>query len=660
MIRSHEEEGKLQVDPDNKHQTFYMNKTAFEPTTIARKGLVSPESEVERFKEEREARIRGITQAQSIQMEEEARRARDLALAKERAKAEAKARLEKEREVTIDSQNDDNLLTGSRQHGNVDNGILMSEQDLNIEYDIASVGDEAVFDQEEEALSLIELDRARLASQLETSRLQLEEEERHNLELEEARISSKFEASRLKKEKDERLAARLGEVRLASESETARLQREEEEEARNSSELQTARLREEKEERLSAKLAEARIASENEEARITREKKERLAQQARLEKEERQRIAAEQESIRLQAEENERLRIEAEQQEVVRLQAEENERLRIEAEEQEVDILQAEENERLRIQAEQQEVARLQAEENERLRIEAEERKVARLQAEENERLRIEAEQQEVARLHAEKQRSLRIEAERQESAARLQVEDDAFHGPTPIIAKRTSRPGSAALRRGRGPQEEREGQLRGIMYGLAASYSGDDRSVSSPSFNSMETSLFSHSKNLASGKNLHWEDVSIFVCFGLLTTADKCPREGVFDPNDTSVNSKILFSVMKKVKKLSRSVIEEKSGNILMKCNQPFVTSVKRDGKCQSVPIFLQNVSCSGLICISLLESFNESGRPGVVRSLVHATIPLKLTDVHEELNSTTKIVAKVMVRQALVEGIHRGYFAP
>jgi hypothetical protein len=624
MIRTHEEE-KKQLDPDNEHQTFYMNKKAFEPTiaTIARKGLVSPGSAVERFKREREARIRGITQAQSIQMEEEARRARDLALAKERAKAEAKARLEKEREVTIDSQNDDNLLTGSRQHGNVDNGILMSEQDLNIEYDIASVGDEAVFDQEEEALSLIELDRARLASQLETSRLQLEEEERHNLELEEARISSKFEASRLKKEKDERLAARLGEVRLASESETARLQREEEEEARNSSELQTARLRKEKEERLSAKLAQARIASENEEARLTREKKERLAlkvEQARLEKEERQRIAAEQESIRLQAEENERLRI----------------------------------------QAEQQEVARLQAEENERLRIEAEERKVARLQAEENERLRIEAEQQEVARLHAEKQRSLRIEAERQESAARLQVEDDAFHGPTPIIAKRTSRPGSAALRRGRGPQEEREGQLRGIMYGLAASYSGDDRSVSSPSFNSMETSLFSHSKNLASGKNLHWEDVSIFVCFGLLTTADKCPREGVFDPNDTSVNSKILFSVMKKVKKLSRSVIEEKSGNILMKCNQPFVTSVKRDGKCQSVPIFLQNVSCSGLICISLLESFNESGRPGVVRSLVHATIPLKLTDVHEELNSTTKIVAKVMVRQALVEGIHRGYFAP
>ena len=577
MIRTHEEE-KKQLDPDNEHQTFYMNKKAFEPTiaTIARKGLVSPGSAVERFKSEREARIRGITQAQSIRMEEEARRARDLALAKERAKAEAKARLEKEQEVTIDSQNDGNSLTGSRLHRNVDKGILVSEQDLNTESDLVSVGDEAIFDQEEEALIAVELEKARLASQLETSRLQLEEEERHNLELEEARISSELDAARLKKEKDERLAARLEEVRLASEREAARLQREEEErhdaelkEARNSSELQTARLRKEKEERLSAKLAQARIASENEEARLTREKKERLAlkvEQARLEKEERQRIAAEQESIRLQAEENERLRI----------------------------------------QAEQQEVARLQAEENERLRIEAEEREAARLQGEENERLSIEAERQGEARLHAEKQRSLRIEAERQESAARLQVEDDAFHGPTPTIAERTSRPGSAALRRRRGQQEEREGQLRGIMHGIATSYSGDDRSVSSvSSFNSMETSLFSHSKNLASGKNLQWEDVSIFVCFGLLTTAEKCPREGIFDPNDTSVNSKILQSVMKKVKKLSRSVIEERSGNMLMKCKQPFVTSVKRDRKCQSVPISLQNVSCSELICIFSFRIF-------------------------------------------------------
>jgi hypothetical protein len=480
--------------------------------------------------------------------------------------------------------------------------------------------------------------------------LQAEENDRLHIEAEQQGVA------RLQAEENERLRIQ------AEQQEVARLQAEENERLRIEAEEQEVDiLQAEENERL-------RIEAEQQEvARLQAEENERLGIEAeeqdvtrlQAEESERLRIEAEQQEVaRLQAEENERLQVE--QQEVARLQAEENDRLHIEAERQGVARLQAEENERLRIQAEQQEVARLQAEENERLRIEAEERKVARLQAEENERLRIEAEQQEVARLHAEKQRSLRIEAERQESAARLQVEDDAFHGPTPIIAKRTSRPGSAALRRGRGPQEEREGQLRGIMYGLAASYSGDDRSVSSPSFNSMETSLFSHSKNLASGKNLHWEDVSIFVCFGLLTTADKCPREGVFDPNDTSVNSKILFSVMKKVKKLSRSVIEEKSGNILMKCNQPFVTSVKRDGKCQSVPIFLQNVSCSGLICISLLESFNESGRPGVVRSLVHATIPLKLTDVHEELNSTTKIVAKVMVRQALVEGIHRGYFAP
>jgi len=419
----------------------------------------------------------------------------------------------------------------------------------------------------------------------------------------------------------------------------ARLQAEEKERLRIEAEQrEVARLQAEENERL-------RIEAEQREVvRLQAEEKERLRieveqrEVARLQAEEieRLRIEAEQgEVARLQAEEKERLRIEAEQREVARLQAEENERLRIEAEQREVVRLQAEEKERLRIEVEQREVTRLQANENERLRIEAEQREAARLQGEENECLRIEAERQEVAKLHAEKQQSLRIESERQASAARLQAEDDEFHARTPIIPERTSRPGSAALRRRRRQQEEREGQLRGIMHGIATSYSGDDQSVSSVStFNSMETSLFSHSKNLASGKNLQWEDLYVFVYFGLLTTAEKCPLEGVFDPNDASVNSKILRSVMKKVKQLSRSVIEERSGNILMKCKQPFVTSVKRD------------------------ESFNEPGRPGVVRSLVQATIPLKVTDVHEELNSTSKIVAKVMIRQALIEGIHRGHF--
>jgi hypothetical protein len=56
--------------------------------------------------------------------------------------------------------------------------------------------------------------------------------------------------------------------------------------------------------------------------------------------------------------------------------------------------------------------------------------------------------------------------------------------------------------------------------------------------------------------------------------------------------------------------------------------------------------------------EFLNEHKRPGVVRSFVCATIPLKITDIHEELNNTSKIVAKVMIRQALIEGIHNGYF--
>lgn len=89
----------------------------------------------------------------------------------------------------------------------------------------------------------------------------------------------------------------------------------------------------------------------------------------------------------------------------------------------------------------------------------------------------------------------------------------------------------------------------------------------------------------------------------------------------------------MSKMKTLSKAMIEQNTGNILMKCQDPFVTSIQRD------------------------EAFT-SRRPGVVRSIIRTTVPMKLTDVHEELNNTSKIVAKVMVRQALTEGIHKGFF--
>jgi hypothetical protein len=47
-------------------------------------------------------------------------------------------------------------------------------------------------------------------------------------------------------------------------------------------------------------------------------------------------------------------------------------------------------------------------------------------------------------------------------------------------------------------------------------------------------------------------------------------------------------------------------------------------------------------------------------VRSFVKATIPLSLTDIHEEITNTSKIVAKVMIRQALIDEVAMGNLVP
>jgi hypothetical protein len=202
-----------------------------------------------------------------------------------------------------------------------------------------------------------------------------------------------------------------------------------------------------------------------------------------------------------------------------------------------------------------------------------------------NERRLVEANQKEAARLEAAVHLRQRIITEN--SMALKQGEINNAHLQSTAIDENAInefrgdavRPGSATLRNRRRHIEEKEGQLRGLMRG--ASSSADDESVSSTStYQTMETSLVSHSKNLSSGKNLQWEDTSLFICFGLLTTIEECPKEGTYGPDSHLVNKHILRSIMKKVKKLSKTVIEERSGNVLMKCHQPFVTSVKRKGE--------------------------------------------------------------------------------
>jgi hypothetical protein len=419
---------------------------------------VAAETEVERFKREREERIKGNALAQSIKMEEEARRAEDLARAKQREKAEAKARLENELK----------------------------------------------------------------AGQQEAARLQAKQEDRERIEAE--------------REQAARLQAEANEHRLveANQQEAAR--------------LEAAIVSNESATQPNALNTEFATSSEGQEAS--------LFVTSGLNTENNLNTKAEE--IKLQL-------VEAEQQEAIRMQNEENDRLLIEAE--------------------QQEAARLQAEQEGRERIEAEREEAARLQVEDNERRLVEANQKEAARLEAAVHLRQRIITEN--SMALKQGEINNAHLQSTAIDENTInefrgdavRPGSATLRNRRRHIEEKEGQLRGLMRG--ASSSADDESVSSTStYQTMETSLVSHSKNLSSGKNLQWEDTSLFICFGLLTTIEECPKEGTYGPDSHLVNKHILRSIMKKVKKLSKTVIEERSGNVLMKCHQPFVTSVKRKGE--------------------------------------------------------------------------------
>ena len=419
---------------------------------------VAAETEVERFKREREERIKGNALAQSIKMEEEARRAEDLARAKQREKAEAKARLENELK----------------------------------------------------------------AGQQEAARLQAKQEDRERIEAE------REQAAKLQAEANER---RLVE---ANQQEAAR--------------LEAAIVVNESATQPTALNTDFATSSEGQEASLF------VTSGLNTENN----LNTEAEEIKLQL-------VEAEQQEAIRKQNEENDRLLIEAE--------------------QQEAARLQAEQEGRERIEAEREEAARLQVEDNERRLVEANQKEAARLEAAVHLRQRIITEN--SMALKQGEINNAHLQSTAIDENAInefrgdavRPGSATLRNRRRHIEEKEGQLRGLMRG--ASSSADDESVSSTStYQTMETSLVSHSKNLSSGKNLQWEDTSLFICFGLLTTIEECPKEGTYGPDSHLVNKHILRSIMKKVKKLSKTVIEERSGNVLMKCHQPFVTSVKRKGE--------------------------------------------------------------------------------
>jgi len=142
----------------------------------------------------------------------------------------------------------------------------------------------------------------------------------------------------------------------------------------------------------------------------------------------------------------------------------------------------------------------------------------------------------------------------------------------------------SATLTRLRSRQGQREVDLRQRLLGLTKSLSSDDDhdhdSVTESSFGAIETFLGSHNRNSESGIDLKWEKEFVHICFGLLTTSEEAPSVGEYEKISLKGDD-LLSSIMKKVKHLSKAIFEQKNGNVVMKCQSPFVRSVSRDGTC-------------------------------------------------------------------------------
>lgn len=281
------------------------------------------------------------------------------------------------------------------------------------------------------------------------------------------RIVQFTEADLLREEEQTQNDRELERLRIEQEEEERiRIQREQEEARRKKEAEDKARREKEESDRL-IRLELERLKREAEDAaerlRIQAEEEERL-------KKKREEEAAEQ--LRIQKEEEERLRKkrEAETAEQLRIQAEEEERLRKkrEAEAAELKRIQSEEEERLRKkrEADAAELLRIQAEEHERLKKkrETEAAELLRIQAEEEERLRKKKEADEAAerlRIQSEEEERLRKISEAEELQKQLSIEEDRLKKKKEEEAAELLRIQAEEEERLRKKKEEEAEQLR-------------------------------------------------------------------------------------------------------------------------------------------------------------------------------------------------------
>ena len=480
------------------------------------------EDEVARFKRERKERIRGLKLSQTIKEEEEARRRADEEAAKFRAE-------ERKAGKTIQ------LLDGINTAGNQE----QSEDE--------STGDEGKVEDHvapETSPTNINTNEA----------LQKEEEERMEAQAEaarqEARLAAEAEAARLEKEEEERVAGKT--IKLLDGINTAGNQEQSEHESTGDegkvedhvapetspTQVNTKALQKEEEERMTSQAEaarqEARLAAEAETARLEKEEEERMAKQEA-------RVAAEAEAAILQKEEEE-------------------ERMAAQAEAARQEALLAAEAE----------AARLEKEEEERMTRQAEVVRLQKIAMEYKLKKRMEE------RVAAQT-RAARLQKEQEDQAAQLASENKRNSARRPLSANSARRPLSAALKKYRDRHEQREDELRDIMQGISITNSTES-DKSAVSYADTD-SLVSHNRDLARGASLKWERLYLPFCFGLLTTEEEAPRTGPYQPHETIENGSMLQKIMTKVGSSSKEVLEQSTGNVIMKSQDPFVTAVKRDG---------------------------------------------------------------------------------
>lgn len=182
---------------------------------------------------------------------------------------------------------------------------------------------------------------------------------------------------------------------------------------------------------------------------------------------------------------------------------------------------------------------------------------------------------------------------------------------------------------------------------------STSDRSLCISS-SASEESVLSHQSQLLSmidQKSFRHKRVLVTFEFGLLTSEVEAPPQGPYetlrptiyedgveycDGTELKNKSEMLFMILDRAGAVSTTALEKHSGNVLMFVSperSSFITFVKRDYNYQS-----------------------PQNRPGVVRCIVSAVIPISIASDGDSFTETSKIMARVIVRKALIEGVQKG----